>query len=341
MPSTRQILATIITLALFLGACKKDPKITNTEEAMMQIPKGFPSIVFPLGNEFTKERWELGKKLFYDKAMSKNYTVSCASCHQANNAFSDTISFSLGDNNLVGNSNAPTLTNIAYHPYFTRAGGVPTLEMQILVPIQEHNEFNTNILDLVARFKNDIDYNKAANVAYGRDFDSYVIVRALANFERSLISGNSSFDQYNYQGKKNSLSEQQINGMNLFYSTKTNCSKCHSGFNFTNYSFENNGLFTNYADSGRMRLTKLESDRARFKVPTLRNINLTAPYMHDGSIKSLKEVILHYNLGGVYHKNKSELIKPLNLSEEEMNNLGVFLESLSDESFNNNKIFKQ
>jgi len=341
MHTLRAILATVLIVStLFLGACRKDLQIENTEEIVMQLPEGFPSILFPIGNEYTKERWELGKKLFYDKAMSKNYAVSCASCHHPNSAFSDTVSLSLGDNNEIGTSNAPTLANVAYHPYYTRAGGVPTLEMQILVPIQEHNEFNTNILDLAERFKSDIEYNKAANVAYGRDFDSYVIVRAIANFERSLLSGHSSFDQY-CQGKKKSLSQQQITGMNLFYSAKTNCSQCHSGFNFTNYSFENNGLSTNYADNGRMRLTKLESDRDRFKVPTLRNINLTAPYMHDGSIKTLKEVVAHYNQGGVYHKNKSEFVKPLNLSEEEKNNLVLFLESLSDDSFNNNKYFKQ
>jgi cytochrome c peroxidase len=120
-------------------------------------------------------------------------------------------------------------------------------------------------------------------------------------------------------------------------SNKTNCSQCHSGFNFTNYTFENNGLYTNYADSGRMRLTQIESDRARFKVPTLRNAQLTAPYMHDGSIKTLEEVVAHYNTGGKIHANKSTLIKPLGLTQQEQNDIVAFLNTLTDYTFINNK----
>ncbi len=319
-----------ILLNVTLFSCIKDPVFESQENSIMQIPEGFPSITFPQGNEFTIERWQLGKRLFYDPIMSVNNTISCASCHHAQNAFSDTLALSLGDNNIVGRSNAPTLTNIAYHPYFTRAGGVPTLEMQILVPIQEHDEFNTNILDIVEKLKKDSSYTQGSRIAYNREIDPFVITRAIANFERSLISGNSDFD-------KNKFSSSALNGKNLFMSNKTNCSQCHSGFNFTNYTFENNGLYTNYADSGRMRLTQLESDRARFKVPTLRNAQLTAPYMHDGSIKTLEEVVAHYNTGGKVHANKSTLIKPLGLTTQEQNDIVAFLKTLTDYIFINNK----
>jgi cytochrome c peroxidase len=233
------------------------------------------------------------------------------------------------------------LTNIGYNPYFTRAGGVPTLEMQILVPIQEHNEFNTNILAIVELLKKDSSYVHQAKIAYNREIDPFVITRSIANFERSLISGNSIYDQYTYQNKKAAMNESAKKGMALFFGDKTNCSKCHSGFNFSNYAFENNGLYTNYADSGRMRLTKDETDRARFKVPTLRNIEFTAPYMHDGSIQDLEGVVMHYNSGGVFHKNKSTLVKPLGLSSQEQKNLVDFLKSLTDYSFINNKNFRQ
>ncbi|MBC7425878.1 MAG: c-type cytochrome, partial [Bacteroidia bacterium] len=160
-------------------------------------------------------------------------------------------------------------------------------------------------------------------------------------FERTLISGNSRFDQYFYQNNKNALSSDEINGYNLFISNKTNCSQCHSGFNFSNYSFENNGLYENYADSGRMRLTNQESDRGLFKVPSLRNIEFTAPYMHDGSFQTLEQIIENYNNGGKSFKNKSKLIVPLNLSNQEKHDLISFLKSLSDYQFINNKKFKQ
>jgi cytochrome c peroxidase len=307
----------------------------------MQIPEGFPSIIFPEGNEYTPQRWALGKRLFYDAILSKQNTVSCASCHIAQNAFSDTIALSKGDNNVLGKSNAPTLTNIGYNPYYTRAGGVPTLEMQILVPIQEHDEFNTNILDIVERLKNIPSYVEQSIAAYGREPDAFVITRSIANFERSLISGNSTYDQFQFQGKVNALNAKEKKGKELFFSSKTNCSKCHSGFNFTNYGFENNGIPPNNWDSGRMRLTKNETDRDKFKVPTLRNIFLTAPYMHDGRFKTLEEVVDNYNNGGTPHKNKSIFIKPLGLSNNEQQELIAFLKALTDNTFINNQNFKK
>lgn len=331
----------LFCICTILYSCKKDPAMNIAEDEIMNIPMGFPLINFPADNNFSKERWELGKLLFFDKQLSKNNTVSCASCHKQEFAFSDNVALSLGDDNSIGTSNAPTLANVAYQPYFTRAGGVPTLEMQILVPIQEHNEFNTNMLDVVEKLKQNNNYQKMAQTAYNRDVDAYVITRALATFERSLISGNSKFDEYFYKGKTTALNESEQKGYVLFNSTKTNCSSCHSGFNFTNYAFENNGLYLNYADSGRMRLTQLPQDRAKFKVPTLRNIALTAPYMHDGSFATLNEVVEHYNSGGKNHINKSNLIKPLGLSNQEKQDLINFLNTLTDNSFIQNKNFKQ
>lgn len=325
----------------FFFSCKKEDDLQIAEQEIMKIPMGFPAIQFPDGNEFTKERWALGKQLFYDTQLSKNNTVSCASCHKQEFAFSDNVSFSAGDNNAPGTSNAPTLTNVAYHPYYTRAGGVPTLEMQILVPIQEHNEFNTNMLDVVDKLKRNKSYNQQAQTAYGRALDPFVITRSIATFERSLISGSSRYDDYNYAGNTRALSKSELRGLSLFKSDKTNCSKCHSGFNFTNYAFENNGLYLNYADSGRMRLTHLPEDRAKFKVPTLRNIALTAPYMHDGSLATLADVVEHYNSGGKNHINKSNLIVPLALTNQEKQDLVNFLNTLTDPAFVLNKNLKK
>ena len=331
----------IVFCCTIFYSCKKDPAISVADDEIMNIPMGFPLINFPADNTFTEERWTLGKQLFYDKQLSNSNTISCASCHKQSVAFSDDVALSIGDNNTTGTSNAPTLANVAYHPYYTRAGGVPTLEMQILVPIQEHNEFNTNMIDVIEKLKHNKSYIQQSKSAYNRELDAFVITRALANFERSLISGNSRFDDYIYKGNTSALTQSEQNGYTLFNSSKTNCISCHSGYNFTNYAFENNGLYENYADSGRMRLTQLPEDRAKFKVPTLRNIALTAPYMHNGSIHTLTEVIEHYANGGKNHINKSSLIKPLTLTTQEKQDLVNFLHSLTDNTFIQNKNFKQ
>ncbi|MBT5977745.1 MAG: c-type cytochrome, partial [Flavobacteriales bacterium] len=180
-------------------------------------------------------------------------------------------------------------------------------------------------------------YVEAAQEVFGREPDAYVITRAIATFERTLVSGNSAYDLYLQSGY--GLSEEAINGKDLFESERTNCSGCHSGFNFTNYTFENNGLYETYEDVGRFRLTIDTNDIARFKVPSLRNIELTGPYMHDGSISTLREVLDHYNQGGTSHPHKSELIKPLNLSNQEIEDLESFLRSLTDKKFTNNPLF--
>lgn len=336
-----KILFLLVSFCIVLNGCKKDPAGSMAEDEILNIPTGFPLINFPADNGFTRERWELGKQLFFDKQLSKNNTVSCAGCHKQEFAFSDNVAFSSGDNNASGTSNAPTLANVAYHPYYTRAGGVPTLEMQVLVPIQEHNEFNTNILEVIEKLKQNNSYRQRATEAYGRELDAFVITRALATFERSLLSGNSRFDDYYFKGESAALNESEKRGYQLFTGSKTNCSQCHGGFNFTNYSFENNGLYINYADSGRMRLTQLPEDRAKFKVPSLRNIALTSPYMHDGSMETLSIVVEHYNSGGESHINKSDLIKPLLLSTQEKTDLINFLNSLTDNLFITDNKFKQ
>ncbi len=329
-------------LILILISCRNDEEIEPLHiPTLMEIPKGFPEIDFPEGNEFTKARWDLGKRLFYDPALSLDSSINCASCHQPDLAFSDDIAFSLGVNEQIGTRNSPSLANVAYQPYFTREGGVPTLEMQVLVPIQEHNEFDFNIVLIADRLKNDLTYINMAQEAYDREVDAFVITRAIACFERSLLSGYSPYDQYQHYDITSALSPAAIRGMNLFFSEQTNCSKCHSDFNFTNYAFENNGLYEVYADEGRFRLTGEASDRALFKVPSLRNIALTAPYMHDGSLSTLEAVIEHYQSGGKNHPHKSEFIQPLTLSETEKDDLIQFLKSLTDETFISNPLFKK
>ncbi len=334
-------IASVVVILLVASACHKADTqgASSGAEFALRVPSHFPSIPYPEGNEYTLERWKLGKKLFYDPILSKSQSISCGTCHIAGRGFSDTVALSIGDGGALGTQNAPTLTNVAYQPYYTRAGGVATLEMQVLVPIQEHNEFNTNIVLLAERLRAIPEYVDMSLKAYDREPDAYVITRALSNFERTLISGDAPYDQYK-QGKVQ-LSESAIRGEQIFFGEQAQCADCHSGFNFTNYSFENNGLYTQYADSGRMRLTREESDRALFKVPTLRNISVTAPYMHDGSMHSLLEVVEHYNTGGANHPNKSKLIKPLKLSSQQKEDLVAFLHTLTDPNFISNKYLKK
>lgn len=323
---------------LFTISCEKS--LDDSDQSIV-IPKGFPEIEYPEGNAYTPERWALGKRLFYDPILSVDSTLSCASCHKQELAFADNVDFSDGVKNRAGVRNSPSLANIAYHPYFTREGGVPTLEMQVLVPIQEHNEFAFNIVEISKKLEKIESYVKASELAYNRAPDHFVITRAIANFERSLISGNSSYDRFVFQEDSNALDATEQKGKELFFSDRTSCGICHGGFNFTDYSFANNGLYEEYNDPGRYRFTGDEADKALFKVPSLRNVALTAPYMHDGSIGTLEEVIAHYNSGGAAHPGKSELIQPLGLSDEEQKALLAFLESLTDESFVNDSKFNK
>lgn len=330
-----------ILLAILMSCGEEDVGPNHFPPAFMETPKGFEAMEIPKDNAFTEARWNLGKRLFYDPIMSVDNSISCASCHKSELAFSDDVGFSLGVEERLGTRNAPILANVGYHPYFTREGGVPTLEMQILVPIQEHNEFDFNIVLLAERLKADSSYVEMSLEAYGREPDAFTITRSLACFERSLISGYSRYDHYESHDDRDALTQSELNGMKLFFSDKTNCSQCHSGSNFTNYAFENNGLYQEYSDVGRFRFSGDAGDVARFKVPSLRNVELTAPYMHDGSISSLTEVVEHYDSGGKSHPHKNPLIKSLGLTAKEKGELILFLESLTDQSFIQNPRFKQ
>jgi len=304
----------------------------------LSLPPGFPEPVIPEDNKLTKTRIQLGKKLFFDPILSSDSSISCASCHFQGKAFSDSIPLSKGVSNRVGFRNAPTLANVAYHRLLLMDGGTPSLETQVLVPIGDHNEMNSSLTLVSKRLKKVKEYVELSKKAYNRIPDPFVIVRAIATYERTLISGNSRVDQYHHN-KKATLSKSELRGMELFFSNKTNCSKCHGGFNFSNDDFHNNGLYEEYVDSGRARITMNHLDAGKFKVKTLRNIQLTAPYMHDGSLGSLEEVIDHYMNGGKKHRNQNSLVKGFDITEREKKDLINFLKALTDSTFINNVEF--
>ncbi|MEO9531048.1 MAG: cytochrome c peroxidase [Crocinitomicaceae bacterium] len=303
----------------------------------LDIPTGFPEPIIPENNQLTTSRIELGRMLFYDPVLSVDSSISCASCHKQSLGFADDKKISPGVEGRLAMRNAPTLTNVAYNPTLLFDGFLETLEMQVLVPIEEHPEFANNIVEISKKLAKDTFYSRLSIEAYNRKIDPFVITRSISAFERTLISGNSKYDQQVYQ-KKKVMNKSEKRGMNLFFN-ELECASCHAGFNFTNFTTQNNGLYEVYSDSGRQRVTKLKEDRAMFKVPSLRNIALTAPYMHDGSIESLEEVITHYESGGKNHPNKSEKIQPFSLTKRERKDLINFLKCLTDDSFITNPDF--
>lgn len=328
----------LVPTAIF--SCKQDASCDCEEEVSSEhnsgIPSHFPEMDWGEGNEPTAQRFELGRKLFYDPVLSLDSTISCASCHKPELAFTDGERFSKGVHGNMGERNTPTIVNIGYHKEFFWDGGSHTLEMMIQGPTESENEMNLLIPEIIARLQQDTEYVKLAREAYDREMDPFVFTRALGNFMRHIVSGNTRYDDY-INGNAAALNEQELLGLELFNSDKLACTKCHGGFDFTDYSYRNIGLYKEYPDTGRARITGDPQDAGKFKVPTLRNIALTAPYMHDGSMETLEEVIRHYEVAGKPGaRNKDDEMHPFRLSDEETDALIAFLETLTDSSLLNN-----
>lgn len=305
--------------------------MSGQEMFPLDLPVGLPFPPISEGNPLTMSSVQLGKALFFEPRLSRDGTVSCNSCHSTTHAFSDTLPLSFGIDGQAGMRNGPTLGNVAYHPYFFRDGGVPTLEQQVIAPIQDPVEMDYHIQEAAVALREVEPYASMSMRAYGRPMDAYVITRAIANYERTLISGWSRFDRFMYYGETTAMSPSEQNGWALFSSTELNCTGCHSGFDLTDHSFQNIGQYLEYADPGRERITFQPTDNGKFKVPTLRNIALTAPYMHDGSMTTLNEVIDHFESGGQAHPNKSPILTTFVLTPQERTDLIAFLNALTDD----------
>ncbi len=336
--SNRAYYICLFIAGFLLISCEKDKLIIEEPETyVLNIPAGFSLPNIPGDNPLTTAKIALGKKLFYEKALSVDSTISCGSCHKQAYAFSDNIAISAGVENRLGFRNAPSLANIAWAPEMLMDGGNPTIETQVYVPIETHFEMDFNMVLLVNRLSADQEYVNAFIDVFGRGPDPFGITRALAAFERTIVSGNSKFDSYFYQGNTSALNASEVNGMNLFFSPTLNCSGCHSGYLFTDYTYQNNGFFADYSnDSGRARISLLQEDVGKFKVPSLRNVALTAPYMHNGEVASLNQIIDSYESGASGHENQSDLIQPFTLTITEQQDLINFLLSLTDYDLLNN-----
>lgn len=319
--------------ALVLAGCKRDAAEPEELDApfTLELPPGFPDVPVPEDNPLTEARVRLGKLLFFDERLSQGQGIACASCHFPDRAFSDTVAQSRGAGGALGLRNAQPLFNLAWHTGYFRDGGVPSLELQALAPIHDEREMNSDLIEVATALRAEEPYATLSARGFGRELDGYVITRALAAYQRTLVSGWSRYDAA-MNGDASALNEQEQRGRDLFISAELGCNGCHGGFDLSDHSYRNVGYPSDLdADPGRQRITLDPSDRGKFKVPSLRNVALTAPYMHDGGLATLEDVIAHFNSGGNADPNKDPLMHPLGLSPQQQADLIAFLRALTDE----------
>lgn len=290
------------------------------------IPKGLPKMRIPADNPLTKGKVELGKQLFFDPRLSRDNTVSCATCHDPEKGWSNGERFATGVRGQVGGRSAPTVINAGYSYFQFWDGRAQHVEGQALGPIQNPIEMDLTLEEACEKLNKIPGYKKQFQAVFGTDATPEAIAKALGAFERTVLSGNAPYDKF-VAGDKTALSEQAQRGMDLFFG-KAHCSACHSGPNFTDGGFHNIGvgMDADEPDVGREAHSKLGGDRGAFKTPTLREIARTAPYMHDGSHKTLHDVVDYYNRGGTPNDQLDEEIFELNLTKQEVDDLVKFLE---------------
>ena len=318
-----------LAIASLLLSCDCEPPVLMQAD-IRAVPGHFPAMPVAEDNPLNEAKWELGRHLFFDTRLSEDGAVSCASCHIPSHAFAQPQAVSEGTGGIAGTRNAPALMNMAWQPAFHREGGIPSLEAQVLAPIQEPTEFNRDVAELVDALALDPQYQQWSEEGFGRPFDAFVLTRAIAAFERTLVSGTSPYDAW-LQGDVDALNEAEMRGLELFETL--DCAGCHSGVFLTDFDTHNTGLYEDYDDPGAFRLTFDSTDIGAFKTPSLRNVAETAPYMFDGSFSSLEDVIEHYVSGGVGHVNQDARVQPRDLSAEDKADLIAFLRSLSDPSY--------
>lgn len=288
------------------------------------------AITHPKENPGTLEKIALGKQLYFDGRLSADNKVSCASCHDPAKGFSNGEQFATGVDGKKGGRNSPTVINSAFQPFQFWDGRAKTLEEQALGPIQNPIEMNLSLEAVVAKLNQIEGYKRQFQQVFGTDITAEGIAKAIAAYERTIVSCDSPYDKFK-AGETTALTEAAQRGLKLFFN-KANCSACHAGPNFTDNGFHNIGLTGD--DEGRSAISKSIGDRGSFKTPTLREIAKSGPYMHDGSLKTLEEVVLHYIKGGNPHPQLDEALYPLKLTPEEIADLVTFLkEGLSSPSY--------
>lgn len=343
------LLAAIYIAGVSITGCKKDTidgaaAIDTSGIISFSIPAGWPQPTYTFqNNALTQQGFELGRKLFYDVRLSRDNTVSCATCHTQFSAFSHLDhSVSHGINGLLGTRNAQGLFNLAWKPNFFWDGNVTNLENQPVNPIENPVEMDEKMQDVVAELGTDADYKQAFKAAFGDEaINSQRIFKALTQFMATLVSANSKYDKHIRGEQGGEMTQQEQNGLTLF---RAKCAGCHKEPLFTDNSFRNNGLFVdmNINDTGRATVTALSGDRYKFMVPSLRNVEYTRPYMHDGSLTSLSAVLEHYRTGILASPTlDSSLITGISMTDEEKSDIIAFLKTLSDNTFTKDKRFSE
>jgi len=314
-------LSKFLFIGLILGSCVPD------ESVFEGLNTTYPVLEYPADNPNNAAAASLGERLFFDPILSVDSSISCGSCHKPELGFATNDRVTPGVGGVLGKRNSPSLLNVGFQPYFMREGGVPSLEMQVLVPLGDATEMAHNVVDAVRRLNRNTGYRNEFLTVYGDTASAFLLVRALANFERTLVDFDAPFDHF-IQGDATALSNEAIKGGKLFYG-KAACVQCHSGVLLTDFGFANNGTaIVDSTDYGRELLTNESGDRYVFKVPSLRRVQITAPYMHDGSVSTLADVVEQYNTGGANHSYTDSRIEPLGLSVSEKAQLVAFLEAL-------------
>lgn len=290
--------------------------------------------------ETATDKETLGRLLFFEKALSLDSSISCASCHKPEFAFADTVPFSTGVGDRKGLRNTPSVMNMAGRDLLFYDGRAGSLAEQVHFPIEDPNEMRVPYAVVIDRLNADPRYRGMFIKIYGRPADSKNLSDAVAAYELSLETSNTPFDDY-MSGKSVAYPESAIRGRELFLSDRTKCFDCHFGPDFTGDEFRNIGLYdgVRYQDKGRYNISQDSADIGKFKVPGLRNVAVTGPYMHDGSFKTLEQVIEYYSnpyaTVGKPINMDSTLRKPLNLSATEKADLLSFLQTLTDRRFTN------
>jgi cytochrome c peroxidase len=359
---TKQINLFIAFFVAIAIALSLSQAIASPTDFHWNIPTKVPPPIAPANNPMTPAKIDLGRHLFYEKRLSSTGEMSCATCHNQKHAFTDGRSTALGTTGEAHPRNAMGLTNVAYNATLTWANPkMSQLEAQALMPMFGKHPVEMGLTEgapeVLAYLRQDPDYLRRFEAAFGnREISWQTITKAIAAFERNLTSFDSPYDRYRYGHDKTAISAAAKRGEDVFLSAKLQCFRCHSGFNFSDdtkhqrsrpnpppfhntglYNLDNKGAYPE-KNTGLYEITHQPDDMGRFKTPTLRNIALTAPYMHDGSVATLEDAIDHYRLGGRAGQSplKSPFVSGFRLSDREKTDLLAFLNSLTDETFINN-----
>ncbi|MCH8048179.1 MAG: c-type cytochrome [Planctomycetes bacterium] len=325
-----RLIAPVVVSAILFSAAG----LSAQDSSPPKVPLGLPPLSVPKDNPQTPAKIALGKQLYFDKRLSRDNTVACASCHDPAKGWSNGERFATGVRGQVGGRSAPTIINAAYWPLQFWDGRAKHLEGQALGPIANSIEMDLTIKEAVERLNKIEGYKKQFQAVFGSDATGETLAKAIASFERTVLSGDAPYDRFK-AGDKSALSEAAQRGMTVFFK-KANCTACHGGGNFSDGAFHNAGIGMDAKepDVGRFAVTKLLGDRGSFRTPTLREIGRTAPYMHDGSLKTLEDVVEHYVKGGIKNPQLDEEIFSLRLDAKQQADLVTFLkEGLSSKSY--------